>query len=120
MMMMMSPSLSAYSVSHSTFVSCCTFIKPFAHLYLSFFFQNKCTLPATNQKDTKPNPAPPKKTAEKEPKRAAAQPAFAPSHIMLPVNIGANPANAAPQSLTTLTPRPVIVNNQVILQILSQ
>ncbi|XP_029701816.1 zinc finger protein 280D isoform X2 [Takifugu rubripes] len=68
---------------------------------------------STNQKDTKPNPvAPPKKTAEKEPKRPAAQPTFAPSHIMLPINIGANPANAAPQTLTTLTPRPVIVNNQ--------
>lgn len=77
--------------------------------------------PATNQKDTKPNPAAlPKKTGDKEPKRPAAQPTFSSSHIMLPVNIGANPANAPPQSLTTLTPRPVIVNNQVFVQILPQ
>lgn len=90
-----------------------------ASLFLSSTFL--CAFTATNQKDTKPNhTAPPKKTAEKqEPKRPPTQPAIAPSQIMLPLNISANTVNAAPQNLTTLTPQPVIVNNQVLLHILT-
>lgn len=87
-------------------------------------FISKCLYAsaATNQKDTKATPsAPPKRTAEKqEHKCPATQPAVAPSQIMLPLNISANTVNAASQSLTTLTPQPVIVNNQVfLLQILT-
>nr|XP_046242206.1 zinc finger protein 280C isoform X2 [Scatophagus argus] len=69
-----------------------------------------------NQKDGKPNPPPPQtNSAEKqEVKRTAPPPAIASSQIMLPLSITGNAVNAvtAAPNLTTVTPQPVIVNNQ--------
>lgn len=72
---------------------------------------------ANNQKDGKPNPSPPRKISTEKPelKRPATQPAVVPSQIMLPLSISANAVTTAAPSLTTVTPQPVIVNNQVFL-----
>ncbi|KAE8297070.1 Zinc finger protein 280C [Larimichthys crocea] len=68
----------------------------------------------SNQKDSKPTPPPPQtNTAGKqEIKRPAPQPAIGSSQIMLPLNIAGNAVNTAAPNLTTVTPQPVIVNNQ--------
>lgn len=72
-----------------------------------------CVLTAKTQKDEKSNPAPPQTTnpKKKETKSLASQPALVSSPIMLPLNF---PANTAAPKLTTVTPQPVIVNNQVL------
>ncbi|XP_051793026.1 zinc finger protein 280C isoform X5 [Acanthochromis polyacanthus] len=69
---------------------------------------------SNNQKDAKPNPPPPQRNAvaKTETKRPAVQPAVGPSPIVLPLSIPGNAVNAAPPTLTTVTPQPVIVNNQ--------
>lgn len=69
---------------------------------------------SNNQKDGKPNPPPPQRNTAGKPevKRPAPQPAVGPSPIVLPLNITGNAVTAAPPSLTTVTPQPVIVNNQ--------
>lgn len=74
-------------------------------------------VPTANQKDSKPTPPPPQtNTAGKqEIKRPAPQPAIGSSQIMLPLNIAGNAVNTAAPNLTTVTPQPVIVNNQVLL-----
>uniref|UniRef100_A0A3Q3X0M9 C2H2-type domain-containing protein n=1 Tax=Mola mola TaxID=94237 RepID=A0A3Q3X0M9_MOLML len=67
----------------------------------------------------KPNPTAPqtnsagrKLVTRPAPPPQAPQPAIASSQIMLPLNIAANAVNTATSSLTTVTPQPVIVNNQ--------
>ncbi|XP_069549635.1 zinc finger protein 280C-like isoform X1 [Brachyistius frenatus] len=69
---------------------------------------------SNNQKDGKPNPPPPRRNSAGKPeiKLPAPQPAVGPSPIMLPLRITGNAVTAAPPSLTTVTPQPVIVNNQ--------
>ncbi|XP_045888996.1 zinc finger protein 280C-like isoform X2 [Micropterus dolomieu] len=69
---------------------------------------------SNNQKDDKPNPPPPQRSsAEKqEVKPPAPQPAIGSSPIMLPLSITGNAVNTAAPNLTTVTPQPVIVNNQ--------
>ncbi|XP_030575886.1 zinc finger protein 280C isoform X3 [Archocentrus centrarchus] len=69
---------------------------------------------SNNQKDGKPtNPPPPqrKSAVKQEVKCPPPQPAVAPSPIVLPLNITGK-SNTAPPNLTTVTPQPVIVNNQ--------
>lgn len=63
------------------------------------------------QKDEKSNPAPPQTTnpKKKETQSPASQPALMSSPFMLPLNF---PASTAAPNLTTVTPQPVIVNNQ--------
>lgn len=63
----------------------------------------------------KSNPAPPQTNSAKkqEAKPPTHQPAIVSSQIMLPLNFPANAVNAAAPNLTTVTPQPVIVNNQV-------
>uniref|UniRef100_A0A3P8T0J4 Zinc finger protein 280D n=1 Tax=Amphiprion percula TaxID=161767 RepID=A0A3P8T0J4_AMPPE len=81
-----------------------------------FKCEDKCfdVLAANNQKDGKPNPPPPQRNAvaKTETKRPTVQPAVGPSPIVLPLSIPGNAVNAAPPTLTTVTPQPVIVNNQ--------
>ncbi|XP_041648274.1 zinc finger protein 280C isoform X2 [Cheilinus undulatus] len=69
---------------------------------------------SNNQKDGKPKPPPPqRKSAEKsEAKRAVPQPAVSAAPIMLPLNVAGNAVNTALPNVTTVTPQPVIVNNQ--------
>ncbi|CAJ1049183.1 zinc finger protein 280C [Xyrichtys novacula] len=68
---------------------------------------------SNNQKDAKSNPPPQRNSAGKpETKRPAAQPAVGPSPIMLPVNVAGNAVNTAAPNISTVTPQPVIVNNQ--------
>uniref|UniRef100_A0A3B4XF47 Zinc finger protein 280D n=1 Tax=Seriola lalandi dorsalis TaxID=1841481 RepID=A0A3B4XF47_SERLL len=71
-------------------------------------------LAANNPKDGKPNPPPPQRNSagKQEIKRPAPQPAVGPAPIMLPLNVVGNAVNTAAPSLTTVTPQPVIVNNQ--------
>lgn len=75
-----------------------------------------CVLIVKTQKDEKSNPAPsqtagPKKKETKPPASQPCQPALISSPIMLPLNF---PANATAPNVTTVTPQPVIVNNQVL------
>ncbi|CAN9507052.1 unnamed protein product [Ophioblennius macclurei] len=72
---------------------------------------------SNNQKDAKSNPPPPPRPqrnsmAKQEIKRPVTQPAVGPSPIVLPLNIAGNAVNSAPSTLNTVTPQPVIVNNQ--------
>ncbi|XP_039987153.1 zinc finger protein 280C-like isoform X2 [Xiphias gladius] len=69
---------------------------------------------SNNQKDGKPNPPPPQRNSAgiQEIKRPAPQPAMGSSPIMLPLNMVGNAVNTAAPNLTTVTPQPVIVNNQ--------
>lgn len=72
-----------------------------------------CVLIAKTQKDEKSNPAPSRMTSpkKKQTKSPASQPGLISSPIMLPLNF---PANATAPNMTTVTPQPVIVNNQVL------
>lgn len=86
---------------------------PFFSPSLSFI----CVLPANNQKDSKPNPAPPQKNSagRQEVKHPSPpQPASGPSPIVLPLSGPVTTVNTPPLSLTTVTSQPVMVNNQVI------
>ncbi|KAF7660577.1 hypothetical protein LDENG_00279150 [Lucifuga dentata] len=69
---------------------------------------------SNNQKKTKPETSPPQKTKAGKPEIQvpAPQPAMGSSQIMLPLNIAGNTLKTAPSSLTTVTPQPLIVNNQ--------
>lgn len=70
---------------------------------------------SNNQKDGKPSnpPTPQRKSAAKqEVKCPPPQPAVVPSPIVLPLNIPGKTKSTVPTSLTTVTPQPVIVNNQ--------
>lgn len=67
-----------------------------------------------SRNDSKPDPPTlqcdsPKKQQTKPP---ASQPAVGPSQLMLPLNITGNAVSAVAPTLTTVTPQPVIVNNQ--------
>ncbi|XP_040899935.1 zinc finger protein 280C isoform X2 [Toxotes jaculatrix] len=69
---------------------------------------------SNNQKDGSPKPPPPQRNSAgiQEIKRPAPQTVIGPSPIMLPLNMAGNTVNTAAPSLTTVTPQPVIVNNQ--------
>ncbi|XP_076583785.1 zinc finger protein 280C isoform X2 [Chaetodon auriga] len=69
---------------------------------------------SNNQKDGKPNPPPPQRntTGKQEIKPPAPQPVIGSPQIMLPLSITGNAVNAAAPNLATVTPQPVIVNNQ--------
>ncbi|XP_029284489.1 zinc finger protein 280C isoform X2 [Cottoperca gobio] len=69
---------------------------------------------SNNQKDGKPNPpAPQRNSAGKQHiKPSAPQPAISSSTIMLPLSVAGNAVHTATPNLTTVTPQPVIVNNQ--------
>uniref|UniRef100_UPI0037E72201 zinc finger protein 280C n=1 Tax=Semicossyphus pulcher TaxID=241346 RepID=UPI0037E72201 len=69
---------------------------------------------SNNPKDDKPNPPPPQinSAGKQEIKRPALQPAVGSSTLMLPLNVAGNAVNTAAPNLTTVTPQPVIVNNQ--------
>ncbi|XP_059215039.1 zinc finger protein 280C isoform X1 [Centropristis striata] len=70
---------------------------------------------SNNQKEGKAKPAPPQReesVPKPEIKRPAPQPAIGASPIMLPLSVAGNAVNAAAPALTTVTPQPVIVNNQ--------
>lgn len=72
---------------------------------------------ANNQKDGKPNPPPAQRNiAEKQEIKRPANapvPAVGSSPIMLPLRVTGNTVNTVAPALTTVTPQPVIVNNQV-------
>lgn len=73
---------------------------------------------ANNPKEDKPNPPPPQRNneAKQETKRPAPPAPINTSPIMLPLHVvGKTLDTAAPNNLTTVTPQPVIVNNQVLL-----
>lgn len=74
-------------------------------------------LTANNQKDSKPNPPPPQRNSvgKQEVKGLAPQPVLGPSPIMLPLSITGNAVNTTAPNLSTVTPQPVIVNNQVLV-----
>uniref|UniRef100_A0A8D0A7G6 Zinc finger protein 280D n=1 Tax=Sander lucioperca TaxID=283035 RepID=A0A8D0A7G6_SANLU len=63
-------------------------------------------LTANNQKDGNPNPPP------QEIKPPPPQPAIGSSPMMLPLSVAGNAVNTAAPNLTTVTPQPVIINNQ--------
>lgn len=70
---------------------------------------------SSNQKDGKANPPPrPQRNtaAKQEVKRTVPQPVVGPPPIVLPLNIAGNAVTSAPPTLNTVTPQPVIVNNQ--------
>lgn len=78
---------------------------------------------SNNQKAGKPNPPPPhpppsplppqrNSAAKQDVKPAAPQPVIGSSPIMLPLSVAGNAVNTAAPNLTTVTPQPVIVNNQ--------
>ncbi|XP_050934319.1 zinc finger protein 280D [Lates calcarifer] len=69
---------------------------------------------SNNQKDGKPNPPPPQRNTAGKPeiKHPGPQPVIGPSPIMLPLNIAGNAVRTAAPTLTTVSPQPVIVNNQ--------
>ncbi|XP_041789840.1 zinc finger protein 280C-like isoform X2 [Chelmon rostratus] len=69
---------------------------------------------SNNQKDGKPNPPPPQRNTvgKQELQSPAPQPAIGSSQIMLPLSIAGNAVNTAAPNLATVTPQPVIVNNQ--------
>ncbi|XP_068586882.1 zinc finger protein 280C isoform X2 [Cebidichthys violaceus] len=69
---------------------------------------------SNNQKDGKPNPPPPPQrnsAAKQETKHSAPQPIIGSSQIMLPLSLAGKAMNNA-ANLSTVTPQPVIVNNQ--------
>ncbi|XP_035855350.1 zinc finger protein 280C isoform X2 [Sander lucioperca] len=61
---------------------------------------------SNNQKDGNPNPPP------QEIKPPPPQPAIGSSPMMLPLSVAGNAVNTAAPNLTTVTPQPVIINNQ--------
>lgn len=76
---------------------------------------------SNNQKDGKPNPPPPPRSSagKQDIKHPAPQLQLKPkpqvigsSPIMLPLSVAGNAVNIAAPNLTTVTPQPVIVNNQ--------
>ncbi|XP_029354063.1 zinc finger protein 280C isoform X2 [Echeneis naucrates] len=69
---------------------------------------------SNNQKEGKANPPAPQRSSavKQEVKRPAPQPTIGQSPIMLPLNVIGNAVNTSAPSLTTVTPQPVIVNNQ--------
>ncbi|XP_067342124.1 zinc finger protein 280C-like isoform X3 [Channa argus] len=77
---------------------------------------------SNNQKDTKPTISTPQRNnAEKqEIKHPAPQPTIGSSPIMLPLNMTGSTVNTAATTLTTVTPQPVIVNNQGFIVTSSQ
>uniref|UniRef100_H2LX57 Zinc finger protein 280D n=2 Tax=Oryzias latipes TaxID=8090 RepID=H2LX57_ORYLA len=66
---------------------------------------------SNNQKDSKPNSAPLQKRSTAKPE-VKCLPAVGPSPIVLPLSVPVTAVNSTPLSLTTVTPQPVIVNNQ--------
>ncbi|XP_026176047.1 zinc finger protein 280C isoform X2 [Mastacembelus armatus] len=77
---------------------------------------------SNNQKDSKRNPPAPQKNNAVKPeiKRPAVPPAVGSSPVILPLTVAGNAVNAAAPSLTTVTPQPVIVNNQGFIVTSSQ
>ncbi|XP_074523106.1 zinc finger protein 280C-like isoform X2 [Halichoeres trimaculatus] len=70
---------------------------------------------SNNKKEVKSNPQPPPSRGNSTGKpeiRPAPQSAVGSSAIMLPLNVAGNAVNAAAPNMTTVTPQPVIVNNQ--------
>ncbi|KAK5873939.1 hypothetical protein PBY51_018933 [Eleginops maclovinus] len=68
---------------------------------------------SNNQKEGRPNPPSQSNSAGKqEIKLPAPQPAIGSSPIMLPLSVTGNAVNTTAPNLTTVTPQPVIVNNQ--------
>ncbi|XP_078105409.1 zinc finger protein 280C isoform X1 [Sander vitreus] len=69
---------------------------------------------SNNQKDGNPNPPPPQRdnAGKQEIKPPAPQPAIGSSPMMLPLSVAGNAVNTAAPNLTTVTPQPVIINNQ--------
>ena len=79
-----------------------------------FFFV--VVLAASSQKDGKNQAAPPQKNSARKQdiKRLPTQASAAgPAPIVLPLSVPVTTVNTAPPNLTTVTPQPVIVNNQV-------
>lgn len=72
---------------------------------------------ANNQRDSKPNAPPSQRNSvgKQEVKSPAPQPVLGPSPIVLPLSMAGNAVNTAAPNLSTVTPQPVIVNNQVLL-----
>ncbi|XP_033972786.1 zinc finger protein 280C isoform X1 [Trematomus bernacchii] len=69
---------------------------------------------SNNQKEGRPNPPPPQsnRAGKQELKPLAPQPASGPYPIMLPLSVAGNAVNTTAPNLPTLTPQPLIVNNQ--------
>ncbi|XP_058485480.1 zinc finger protein 280C isoform X3 [Solea solea] len=69
---------------------------------------------SNNQKSSEPKPPPPQgnSTATQEIKQPVPQPAISSPPMMLPLNIARNAVTTVATTLTTVTPQPVIVNNQ--------
>ncbi|XP_049458400.1 zinc finger protein 280C isoform X1 [Epinephelus fuscoguttatus] len=67
---------------------------------------------SNNQKDAKPKPSPPQSAEKQDVKRPAPKSAIGASPIMLPLSVAGNAVNTVVPNLTTVTPQPVIVNNQ--------
>ncbi|XP_017260977.1 zinc finger protein 280C [Kryptolebias marmoratus] len=69
---------------------------------------------SNNQKDDKPKPAPRRKSSSvtQKVKSPPPQPVVGPSPIVLPLSVPVPAAKTAPPTLTSMTPQPVIVNNQ--------
>uniref|UniRef100_A0A8D2ZE32 Zinc finger protein 280D n=1 Tax=Scophthalmus maximus TaxID=52904 RepID=A0A8D2ZE32_SCOMX len=69
---------------------------------------------SNNQKDSEPKPPPPPTNiaAIQAIKHPAPQPVISSPQIMLPLNIAGNTVTTTAPTLTTVTPQPVIVNNQ--------
>ncbi|XP_032369979.1 zinc finger protein 280C isoform X2 [Etheostoma spectabile] len=69
---------------------------------------------SNNQKDGKPTPPPPQRenAGKQEIKPPAPQPAIGSSPMMLPLSVAGNAVNTAAPNLNTVTPQPVIINNQ--------
>ncbi|XP_034728322.1 zinc finger protein 280C isoform X2 [Etheostoma cragini] len=69
---------------------------------------------SNNQKDGKPTPPTPQRddAGKQEIKPPAPQPAIGSSPMMLPLSVAGNAVNTAAPNLNTVTPQPVIINNQ--------
>ncbi|XP_054467347.1 zinc finger protein 280C isoform X2 [Anoplopoma fimbria] len=69
---------------------------------------------STNQKDGRPNPPPPpqRNSPAKQEIRNPAPKLVGSSPIMLPLGLAGKAVNSASPNMTTVTPQPVIVNNQ--------
>ncbi|XP_035016344.2 zinc finger protein 280C isoform X2 [Hippoglossus stenolepis] len=69
---------------------------------------------SNNQKNSVPPPQPPQTNSAgiQEIKRPDPQPSISSSQIMVPLNITGNTVTTATPTMTTVTPQPVIVNNQ--------
>lgn len=72
-----------------------------------------CVFTANNRKDGNANIPPPQRNSAGKPeiKQPPPQPAIGSSPVVLPLNVAGNAVNTA---APTLTPQPVIVNNQVL------